>query len=126
MKVVVALVIDSERRILIARRALNLFCGGLWEFPGGKIVDGETYSSALARELKEELDIDTLSSVYLGEVHDDNFLVLYVYYVDNYRGTACICEDQIGMLWVKLGHLGNFQFPAVNAKVIKLMHEFMN
>ena len=56
---VTAAIIESENKILIAQRKAkdNLF-GGLWEFPGGKIEDGETPEECMARELKEELEIE--------------------------------------------------------------------
>jgi 8-oxo-dGTP diphosphatase len=51
---VVAAIIVSDRRILVARRCDN----GLWEFPGGKREPGETSVECLVREIKEELDVD--------------------------------------------------------------------
>ncbi len=50
-------VIVREGRILVAMRGKNMDHAGLWEFPGGKVVDGETPEQALVRELKEELHI---------------------------------------------------------------------
>jgi 8-oxo-dGTP diphosphatase len=50
-------VIQRDDRYLIGRRPLHKHHGGLWEFPGGKIAPGETAHAALARELREELDL---------------------------------------------------------------------
>lgn len=52
---VVGAVILRNREILCARRALRGPLGGMWEFPGGKVEDGETRQAALAREIYEEL-----------------------------------------------------------------------
>jgi len=51
--------VDADGRVLIAQRPEGKAMAGLWEFPGGKIEPGETPEVALARELKEELGIET-------------------------------------------------------------------
>ena len=58
LQVAVGVVKNPEGKILISLRHADLHQGGLWEFPGGKIEPSETAESALARELKEELNID--------------------------------------------------------------------
>ncbi len=51
--------IDADRRVLIAQRPEGKPMAGLWEFPGGKVEQGETPEETLIRELKEELGIVT-------------------------------------------------------------------
>ena len=60
--VAVGVILGRDGKILIARRPSNVHQGGLWEFPGGKVDDGETVTQALKRELKEELAINILAS----------------------------------------------------------------
>ncbi|MEE9571399.1 MAG: NUDIX domain-containing protein, partial [Gammaproteobacteria bacterium] len=55
--VAAAVITDAEGRVLVSRRAEDAHQGGLWEFPGGKIEPGENAEVALARELREELDV---------------------------------------------------------------------
>ena len=55
--VVAAVLVDVDGRVLVAQRPEGKAMAGLWEFPGGKIEDGETLHQALARELGEELGI---------------------------------------------------------------------
>jgi mutator protein MutT len=62
---VVAAVVEHEGRYLLCRRPDHKRHGGLWEFPGGKVEEGETFVEALRRELKEELLMNLLSA---GEV----------------------------------------------------------
>lgn len=57
--VAAAALIDSESRILLAKRPAGKSMAGLWEFPGGKVKDLETPEAALVRELHEELGIET-------------------------------------------------------------------
>lgn len=56
--VAAAVIRGPESSVLIAKRPLDKHQGGLWEFPGGKVEDGEGVESALARELQEELGIE--------------------------------------------------------------------
>ena len=58
MTVVAAALVDGERRVLLQQRGPGRSMAGLWEFPGGKVEEGELPEPALVRELKEELGID--------------------------------------------------------------------
>jgi 8-oxo-dGTP diphosphatase len=62
-QVVCAVIRDTERRILLARRAPGQHLAGYWELPGGKIEQGESPAIALQRELLEELGL----AVSVGE-----------------------------------------------------------
>src|SRR5215469_12283141 len=54
--------IDAQGQVLLQQRPQGKAMAGLWEFPGGKIVPGETPEAALCRELEEELGIRVASS----------------------------------------------------------------
>lgn len=60
-RVVVAAVVEREGRYLIGRRPRHKRHGGLWEFPGGKVLEGESFLEAARRELGEELGVRVLS-----------------------------------------------------------------
>src|SRR6185437_4376089 len=60
--VTAAALIDADGRVLLAQRPEGKPMAGLWEFPGGKVHDGETPERALIRELDEELGIDVEAS----------------------------------------------------------------
>lgn len=66
MLTVVAGVVERGGRLMLCRRRPEASNGSKWEFPGGKIEPGESPEAALARELKEELDI----GVRVGRVAD--------------------------------------------------------
>jgi 8-oxo-dGTP diphosphatase len=60
---VVAAVIKRNDYYLICKRPKGKRHGGLWEFPGGKVEEGENIETAARRELAEELDLSVLSFV---------------------------------------------------------------
>jgi 8-oxo-dGTP diphosphatase len=118
--VAAAAVSDARGRILIAKRPAHVHQGGLWEFPGGKLEQGETPGQALARELLEELGIKVGSARQLIRVrHDypDKSVLLDVWRVEDYAGTPAGREGQ-PLEWVMPGDLDKFAFPAANIPII--------
>ena len=67
---VVAAVIHHNNQIFSTQRGYGEFKGG-WEFPGGKIQDGETPREALVREIQEELDTEVAVGPYIGNIEHD-------------------------------------------------------
>ncbi|NPB09791.1 MAG: (deoxy)nucleoside triphosphate pyrophosphohydrolase [Thermodesulfobacteria bacterium] len=65
---VVSAFIQRDSRILLARRPEGKLRGGLWEFPGGKLEEGESPEEALRREIKEELGVEAEVGRLLAEV----------------------------------------------------------
>lgn len=65
---VAAAVIERDGKILVARRKLGLTAGGFWEFPGGKVEEGEAADRCLERELAEELGVRTHVGDFLCSV----------------------------------------------------------
>lgn len=64
MKLVTAAIIYQDGKVLLTRRGPGEKLAGFWEFPGGKIENGETYQECLTREIKEELNLQ----IEVGEV----------------------------------------------------------
>lgn len=76
---VLAAVIEKENRFLLCRRAPGRSNAGKWEFPGGKLEEGETEAQCLARELREELGVEADVGEFVQEFleHDGRFLINY-------------------------------------------------
>lgn len=118
--VAAAAIFDAEGRVLITRRADHLHQGGLWEFPGGKLEPGESPLQALARELKEELDIQPQASEPLIRIyHDylDRRLRLDFFRVTGFSGVAKGMEGQ-PLRWLTPWEMRAKDFLAADRPVI--------
>ncbi|CRI58918.1 Nudix family hydrolase [Pseudomonas sp. CCOS 191] len=118
--VAAAVIRGNDGRILIARRADSQHQGGLWEFPGGKVEEGESVEAALARELREELGIDVTRSRALIKVsHDypDKQVLLDVREVQAFTGEPHGAEGQ-PLAWVTPRELAQYEFPEANKPIV--------
>ncbi|QBF28345.1 Nudix family hydrolase [Pseudomonas tructae] len=118
--VAAAVIRGSDGRVLIARRADKQHQGGLWEFPGGKVEDGEAIEAALGRELQEELGIVVTAARPLIKVkHDypDKQVLLDVWEVNGFTGEPHGAEGQ-PLAWVSARELPQYEFPAANQPIV--------
>ena len=124
MITVVAAVIEEGGRFLVTRRQDGVHLAGLWEFPGGKIDQGETHAAALVREIREELDADVDVGELVFEVthpYEDRTVTLY-FYRCTLRGTPRPLLGQ-EMRWVPRVDLATLGFPPADEELIKLLTE---
>lgn len=121
---VTAGIIEYENKILIAERRKDKSLGGLWEFPGGKIEQGETCPETLKREIKEEFDIEIEVGDYVMEhifEYPTFFLKMYVYKATwNGQGTIRICDHE-QYRFVTLDEMANFEFAGADVPVIEFL-----
>ncbi len=119
--VIVATNKQQQSQYFLTKRLEHSHQGGKWEFPGGKVENGETVAQALARELKEEVAIDVLSCLPLTVItHDygDKKVCLEVFVVDNYGQEPNAQEGQ-QQGWFLLNELQKLDFPAANQAIIE-------
>lgn len=120
LDVAAAVIFNESGQILIAQRPDHLHQGGLWEFPGGKLEEGETPRQALHRELQEELDIQVESASPLMTLrHDypDRCVRLHVWRVERFSGVPQGLQGQ-PITWVSRSDLTGYEFPAANGPIV--------
>lgn len=121
--VAVGVILGVDGRILLAKRPDHLHMGGRWEFPGGKVEADESIQQAMARELKEELDIDVKAMEPLIEVrHDygDKQVFLDTWCVTEFDGIERGVEGQ-QLAWVSASELSGYHFPDANQPIVEAL-----
>ncbi len=121
LNVVAAVIHNRQGQILIAQRPLHKHQGGLWEFAGGKIDEGESATQALVRELQEELGITATQYRPLLTVehhYTDKSVRLQVFRVTAFDGEAHGAEGQ-PIAWVSPEQLISYPFPTANTPILK-------
>lgn len=121
LHVAVGIIINAKDEILVAQRAAHKHQGGCWEFPGGKVEDGESVFTALQRELKEELDIHILDATPLLKIpyqYPDKTVLLDTWVIKNFKGEARGIEGQ-PIRWVLRSKLQQLSFPDANRLIIE-------
>lgn len=121
IQVAVAVLHDTQGRVLLSKRPEHVHQGGLWEFPGGKCEPGEALQVALVRECHEELGVEVQQARPLIRVaHDygDRQVVLQVYRVQAWQGEAVGREGQ-ALAWVAPSRLADYPMPAADVPIVR-------
>lgn len=127
--VAAAALVDIDGRVLIAQRPEGRSMAGLWEFPGGKVAEGETPEAALVRELHEELGIDTRQSclapiAFASHAYDDFHLLMPLFACRKWEGQPHGREGQ-QLAWVKPARLGDYDMPPADVPLIGLLRDLL-
>lgn len=116
-------IIEKKGKFLIQKRPSTGLLADLWEFPGGKIEEGETPEKALKREIKEEIGTETHEEQFLTRVRHS-----YTQFQVTLQAYACSLKtepvlDKKRHRWVSLKTMRRFPFPSGSAKVIKFLEK---
>jgi len=127
--VVCVALVDADGRVLIAKRPEGKAMAGLWEFPGGKVGDGELPEEALVRELDEELGIDITESClaplsFASHVYDDFHLLMPLYVCRVWKGTPEPRDGQ-ELKWVRPVRLGDYPMPPADAPLVAMLRDLL-
>ncbi len=127
--VAAAALVDTDGRVLMAARPEGKSMAGLWEFPGGKVHDGETPEAALVRELEEELGIDVTESclapvAFASHDYDTFHLLMPLYLVRVWKGAPVPREGQ-ELRWVRGPRLGDLPMPPADIPLVAILREWV-
>lgn len=129
LTVVAVALVDADGRVLLQQRPEGKAMAGLWEFPGGKVEQGELPEAALVRELREELGIDvetsclapaTFASEALGERH----LLLLLYACRKWKGTPQALHAT-ALRWVRPLEMHGLPMPPADRPLIGLIEALL-
>ena len=121
--------VDSDGRVLLARRPEGKPLAGLWEFPGGKVHPGETPELALIREIKEELDIDVAESclapfTFASHAYETFHLLMPLYLCRRWQGAVRATEGQ-ALAWVRPPRLADYPMPPADKPLVAMLRDFL-
>ena len=121
--------VDADGRVLIAERPAGRTMAGLWEFPGGKIEQGERPEETLIRELKEELGIVVKEAclaplTFASHSYADFHLLMPIYVCRKWEGFVHPLDGQ-ALKWVRPKDMRSYPMPPADAPLIPPLIELL-
>lgn len=122
---VAAALADGEGRVLLQQRLPGRAMAGLWEFPGGKVEEGERPEAALVRELEEELGIVVETgrltpAAFASADNEGRHMLLLLYLCREWRGEPSPL-DAAELKWVRPGEMEGLPMPPADVPLIPLL-----
>jgi A/G-specific adenine glycosylase len=119
-------VVFKNGRVLITRRRDEGLLGGLWEFPGGKIRNGEKPEAACIREIKEEVSLTVGIDAHLCRVNHayTHFKILMDVFCCSYAAGRVKLRGPVDFRWIRLDKLEAYPLPKANHKFLSQLNEW--
>ncbi|WP_375623010.1 MULTISPECIES: 8-oxo-dGTP diphosphatase MutT [unclassified Bartonella] len=123
--VVACALFDQNNRVLLTQRPEGKSLAGLWEFPGGKVEQGETPEISLIRELEEELGIYVQPNnlhplTFASHSYETFHLLMPLYLCYHYEGVAQGREGQ-NLEWVFINDLDKYPMPNADKPLVQVL-----
>ncbi|MBM3617779.1 MAG: (deoxy)nucleoside triphosphate pyrophosphohydrolase [Alphaproteobacteria bacterium] len=121
--------VDLDGRVLLASRPKGKHLEGMYEFPGGKVEEGESPEAALIRELKEELDINVAESclspfTFVTHKYDEKFILLMLYLCRKWQGEVTPLEGQ-HLIWKTPNAMRDIPMPPADVPLVAMLRDFL-
>ncbi len=110
-----------DRQVLIARRPENGLLGGLWEFPGGKVEEGEALAEALRREIQEELGVTIAVGAAVGvyrHAYSHFRVTLHAFRARLLAGEPAPLQAS-ELCWVEPAHLDDYPMGKIDRQIAR-------
>lgn len=121
IKVIGAIIKNTENEILCALRSKDMNLSGFWEFPGGKLEEGETPEKAIVREIREELncevEFDSLFSATTYE-HEEYILNLMIAKCNLIEGQP-LAKEHAKLLWLPIDYIESLNWAPADIQAVK-------
>jgi 8-oxo-dGTP diphosphatase len=127
--VVACALVDADRRVLIAQRPEGKSMAGLWEFPGGKVEQGESPEAALIRELEEELGVQTKTAClapvsFASHSYESFHLLMPLYVCRKWQGQPH-AKEHTALKWVRPQALRDYPMPPADEPLIAALCDLL-
>jgi 8-oxo-dGTP diphosphatase len=118
---VLAAVVNRGNRYLVCQRPVEKRHGGLWEFPGGKLEEGESYLEAARRELREELGISVLKTADpLFSIRDPGSVFVIDFVPTSVEGEP-VCLEHTALRWADLSELESLDLAPSDRQFVEFL-----
>jgi 8-oxo-dGTP diphosphatase len=127
--VVAVALVDIDGRVLLGQRPAGKSLAGMWEFPGGKVQPGESPETAIVREIREELAIDTTESclapfAFASHPYPQFHLLMPLYLCRVWKGTPQALEHA-ALKWVRPGDMARLAMPPADAPLVAMLRDWL-
>jgi 8-oxo-dGTP diphosphatase len=127
--VAAAALVDVDGRVLVQQRPEGKAMAGLWEFPGGKVEEGESLEQSLIRELREELDIDVTEAclapfTFASHAYENFRLLMPLFVCRVWQGTLRPREGQ-AIEWLRPMRMADLAMPPADRPLVAMLRDFL-